>query len=115
MYAQGAVDAGAGEAEEDAEFGRGLCPSVQVQRGEDRVELPTHCGLGAPQSTQRLFSFVLEISCNLLFVSGSTSHSFDIVSGLFVLFEDEVGGRSRRSAAVVLGQSRGLLSYHGVI
>lgn len=39
----------------------------------------THCGEGAPQSTQRLFSFVLEISWSLLRVSGSISHNLDMV------------------------------------
>jgi hypothetical protein len=34
----------------------------------------THCGLGAPQSMQRLFSFVFAISPSLERVSGSTSH-----------------------------------------
>lgn len=39
---------------------------------EGRGDWHTHCGLGAPQSTQRLFSFVFWMSRSLLFVSGST-------------------------------------------
>ena len=97
VHAETAMDARAIQAHEDAEFGRGLaCGHVSLaSRGvrytvscaEDR----THCGLGAPQSTQLLFSFSFCMSSSysasvsrvsnaivvllaFVFVSGSTSH-----------------------------------------
>lgn len=62
-----------------------VCPNLSCEEHVD-----THCGLGAPQSTHLLFSLVLEISSNLLRVSGSTSHilliltvvAFFVVRGL---------------------------------
>jgi hypothetical protein len=63
----------------------------------------THCGLGAPQSMQRLFSFVFAISSSLERVSGSTSHILLILARsrlrrLFSMYGGlERSGHCRRS------------------
>lgn len=79
------MDAGACQAEEDAELWGGLSSHtisllLSGQALGTRHGCCTHCGLGAPQSTHLLFSLVLEMSCSLLRVSGSTSHNLLIVS-----------------------------------
>lgn len=62
------------------------CCRISVRR--------THCGLGAPQSMQRLFSLVFAISPSLDRVSGSTSHILLILGELRAYFGVlfEVGG-----------------------
>lgn len=87
------MNAGAVKAHEDAEFGRRLSRLLSVfAQASWHKRRRTHCGLGAPQSTQLLFSFSFCMSrsykCTVshqalseatslhtfVFVSGSTSH-----------------------------------------
>ena len=47
------------------------------------MDMHTHCGLGAPQSTHRLFSLAFWISSSLDRVSGSTSHILLILAAVW--------------------------------
>ena len=73
-------------------------------RGQTRR---THWGLGAPQSMQRLFSFVFAISPSFDRVSGSTSHILLILGELPVCWRKRVaevlryGERCRSGCASV--------------